>query len=124
MVLWEAGLMALKLTAEMLAFAYDYLACQKPFSSWNLPPSEDVKFLVIRKADRYAHYQMVDGVHNIAVSAKFVGRHETLLSTMAHEMTHLHCTAAGIKMRNPHGKAFQALADEVCRHMEFDRRIF
>ena len=124
MVLWEADLMALKLTAEMLAFAYDYLACQPPYDKFNMPPSEDVRFLVIRQADRYAHYQMVDGVHTIAVSAKFVGRHETLLSTMAHEMIHLHCVAAGIRMRNPHGKAFQKLADEVCKIHEFDRRIF
>ena len=116
--------MALTLTPEMLAHIFDFLACQKPFSAWNLPPSEDVTFLVIRKADRYAHYQMVDGVHTIAVSAKFVGRHETLLSTMAHEMIHLHCVAAGIRMRNPHGKAFQKLADEVCKIHEFDRRIF
>lgn len=115
--------MALTLTVEMLAHAYDYLACQKPFSDW-MPPSEEVKFLVIRQPDRYAHYQMVDGVHHIAVSTKYVGRHETLLSTMAHEMIHLHCKAAGIRMRNPHGKAFQKFADEVCKIHDFDRLTF
>ena len=116
--------MALPLNAEMLALAYDYLCCLPPFSKWNMPPSEDVKFIVIRAPDRYAHYQMVDGVHNIAVSTRFVGRHENLLSTMSHEMIHLHCKAARIPMRTPHGKAFQKLADEVCKIHDFDRLTF
>lgn len=112
------------LNAEMLACAYDYLCCSPPFDTWNMPPSEDVRFLVIRSPDRYAHYQMVDGVHHIAVSKRYVGRHESLISTMAHEMIHLHCRAARIQMRNPHGRAFQAFADEVCKIHEFDRKIF
>jgi hypothetical protein len=112
------------LNTEMLAHAYDYLCCQKPFSAWNLPHSEDVKFLVIRSADRYAHYQMVGGVHHIAVSTKFVGRHEVLIATVAHELIHLHCRAARIPMRNPHGRAFQKLADEVCKLHDFDRLTF
>lgn len=115
--------MTIPLNAEMLAHAYDYLCSLPPFDKWNMPPSEDVKFHVIR-GDHYAHYQMIGGVHNISVSAKMVGRHENLLSTMSHEMVHLHCRAARIKMRNPHGKAFQAFADEVCKIHEFDRKLF
>jgi hypothetical protein len=115
---------AIQLNVEMLAHAYDYLCCQKPFNTWNLPPSEDVKFLVIRSPDRYAHYQMVGGVHHIAVSTKFVGRHEVLIATIAHELVHLHIRAARIPMRTPHGKAFQKLADEVCRAHDFDRLTF
>jgi len=116
--------MPLPLNVEMLALAYDYLCCLPPFSKWNMPPSEDVKFIVIRAPDRYAHYQMVDGVHSIAVSTKFVGRHENLLSTMSHEMIHLHMKAARMSARNPHGKAFQKLADEVCKIHDFDRLTF
>jgi hypothetical protein len=116
--------MPLPLNVEMLACAYDYLCCVPPFSRWNMPPSEDVKFLIIRQADRYAHYQMVNGVHHIAVSSKFVGRHESLISTLAHELIHLHMRAARISSRNPHGKAFQKLADEVCKIHEFDRLTF
>jgi len=116
--------MAITLTAEMLEHAYEYLCCQKPFNTWNLPPSEDVKFLVIRSADRYAHYQMVGGVHHIAVSTKFVGRHEVLIATIAHELIHMHCRNARIYMRNPHGKAFKKLADDVCKAHDFDRLTF
>jgi len=116
--------MTLPLTVATLAHAYDYLCEFPPFNRWDLPPSEDVKFSIIKKADRYAHYQMINGVHHIAVSTKFVGRHESLLSTLSHEMIHLHCRAANIRMRDPHGKAFQKLADRVCRVHEFDRLTF
>lgn len=115
--------MTLHLTVSALAAAYDYLCEFEPFSKWNMPPSEDVKFNIIR-ADHYAHYQMVDGVHHISISAKLVGRHESLMSTLSHEMAHLHIRAANIPMRTPHGKAFQKLADEICKIHEFDRLAF
>jgi hypothetical protein len=117
--------MSLALTPEMLAHAYEYLCCTLPFSKWNMPPSEDIKFLVIRSADRYAHYQLVNDIHHIAVSVRFVNRHQTLLSTLSHEMVHLHVRSAGIRQRHAHGRAFQRLADEVCfHHPEFDRLNF
>lgn len=117
--------MSIQLNVEMLAHAYDYLCCTAPFDKWNMPPSEDIKFLVIKSPDRYAHYQLVRDVHNIAVSTKWVNRHQSLLSTMAHEMVHLHIRSAGIRQRHAHGKAFQRLADEVCKcHVEFDRLNF
>ena len=116
--------MPLALTKEALAAAYDYLCHFEPFSGWNLPPSEDVKFQVIRKKDRYAHYQMVGGVHHIAVSSRFVGRHELLLSTLAHELCHLHCEATCMSTSNPHDATFHKLADRICKIHEFDRLIF
>jgi len=114
--------MPLVLTPEMLACAYDYLACQDPFKGWNLPHSEDVKFSVSRKRDRYAHYQMIGGVHHIVVSKLFVGRHELLLSTLAHEMTHLHQEQCCLP--TSHDVAFHKFADKICRIHEFDRLIF
>lgn len=116
--------MALTLTAEMLSHAYDYLACQKPFNGWNLPPSEDIKFAVVRRKDRFAHYQMKAGEHHIVFSSHYVGRHEVLIATMAHEMIHLHAELAGMATNNPHDAAFQKIADRVCKIHEFDRLIF
>lgn len=116
--------MPIQLTPEMLAFAYDYLSCQAPFNKWNLPPSEDVKFSVSKKKDRFAHYQMIGGVHHIVVSSRFVGRHETLLSTLSHEMLHLHIEAAGMASANAHDAVFHRLADRVCKLHEFDRLTF
>lgn len=116
--------MPIALNAEMLAHAYDYLICQKPFSLWNLPPSEDIKFSVSKQKDRFAHHQMIGGVHHIVFSSRFVGRHELLISTMAHELIHVHQEHSCINSRNPHGKAFQRFADRICKIHEFDRLNF
>lgn len=116
--------MPIQLTPEMLALAYDYLAVQKPFSSWNLPPSEDVKFSVSRHKDRFAHHQMVGGVHHLVFSSRFVGRHDSLLVTLAHELIHIHQEESCMMRDNPHDAAFHKLADKVCKLHEFDRLTF
>lgn len=108
--------MPIQLTPEMLRLAYDYLAVQKPFSKWKLPPSKEVKFRVSRHKDRFGHHQMIGGVVHIVFSSCFVGRHETLLATMAHELIHFKDAS--------HGRVFQGLADKVCRLHEFDRLTF
>lgn len=116
--------MPIPLSAEMLAHAFDYLACQPPFSKWNLPHSEDVKFSVIKRKDRTAHYAFTGGKHCIAMSSAFVGRHEMLLSSMAHEMLHLHMAQTCWNRRNPHDATFHKYADRICKIHEFDRLIF
>jgi predicted SprT family Zn-dependent metalloprotease len=115
--------MPFALTPEALAAAYDYLCEFPPFSKWNMPPSEDVKFRVLKTKDRTAHYSGSDG-HEIAVSSAYVARHEMLLSSMAHEMIHLHCHQTCWNRRNPHDRAFQKFADRVCKVHEFDRLTF
>ena len=116
--------MALKITPDMLAAVYDLLSVCPPFNKWNMPDSEDVKFQVIRTKDRTAHYCMRKGVHIIAVSSAYVGRHEMLISSVAHEMIHLHMAVNCWNRRNPHDAAFQKFADQVCRVHEFDRLTF
>jgi hypothetical protein len=116
--------MALTLTPEMLAHVYDYLSCQRPYSGWNLPPSEDIKFKVSRRKDRFAHYQMIGGEHHIVFSPHYVGRHDVVIATMAHEMLHVYTEVHGIDDSGQHGPVFQKLADKVCRIHEFDRRTF
>jgi hypothetical protein len=115
--------MTLPLNVEMLAHAYDYLCCTPPFDKWNLPPSEDVKFLIIRHKDRTAHY-VFDNGHQIAISRAYVGRHEMLLSSLAHEMAHLFMRQNCWNRRNPHDATFHKYADQICKVHEFDRLIF
>jgi SprT-like family protein len=117
--------MSLPLSPDMLAAAYDYLASTNPFDKWNFPISEEIKFRVYKRSDRYAHYQCKDGKLFISVSSVLVGSHITLLSTMAHEMIHLYMHATScLDMRCPHGAGFNKLADRVCRIHGFDRLIF
>ncbi len=115
----------LKLNVEMLAHAYDYLNTQPPFSSWNLPHSEDIRFEIKRKPKFYAECRRgTDGVYRLIFSICWVGRHDVLMSTMAHEMIHIHVDQACMNTRNHHDRTFQRLADRVCKIHEFDRLIF
>jgi hypothetical protein len=117
--------MTLPLTPEMLACAYDYLCECPPFNKMAMPHSEDVKFSIGRRKDRFAHYQMLGGEHHIVVSGRFVGRHIMLLSTLSHEMAHLYLEQNCIVGSDVHGKPFQRLADKICKHHpEFDRLNF
>jgi len=117
--------MAIPLTVEMLAHAYDYLCCTPPFNKMNLPHSEDIKFIVSNHKDRFAHYQIMGGEHHIAVSGRHVSRHMALLCALSHEMIHLYMEVNCLDEGNPHGKSFNRLADKVCKaHVEFDRSTF
>jgi hypothetical protein len=122
--------MSITLHKEMLACAYDYLRATEPFCRWRMPGSKDIKFGVYKRKDRYAHYEYKstgpgEGQHHIKVSSELVGSHSSLLSTLAHEMLHLHMNnSACLDMRSPHGNNFNKLADRVCKIHGFDRKLF
>jgi hypothetical protein len=122
--------MILAINKEMIAHAYDYLCCCEPFCRWNMPDSEDIAFGIYRRKDRYAHYEYKasgpnEGRHHIKISSALVGSHASLLSTLAHEMLHLHLNNTGcMDMRALHGAGFNKLADRVCNIHGFDRLTF
>ena len=114
--------MPIPLNAEMLAHCYDMLAATPCMAKLNLPPSEDIKFRIIRRKDRFAHHEVIGGVHHIAVSSRFVGTFETLVPTMCHEMLHIFQDINDLPRDD--GAGFQRLADKICRELHFDRLIF
>lgn len=114
--------MPIPLNAEMLAHCYDMLAATPVMARLNLPPSEDVKFRVIRRSDRFAHHEVIGGVHHIAISSKLVGSFTTLVPSMCHEMVHIYQDLTGLPRDD--GRGFQKLADKICKELEFDRLIF
>lgn len=116
--------MTLPLSTETLRAAYDYLATTPPFSRWNMPDSEDVRFRVTRHKDRYGHYIRVGGKHEIVISASHVGRTEKLIEVMAHEMVHLHQAEACMETPSQHNMAFRRLAAAVCKAHGFDEKVF
>lgn len=120
--------MTLPLTKETLAAVYDYLCSTPPFSRWNMPDSEDVKFSVGRALDCFAHYQW-DGVrHTITVSAHAVAHTSTLVNAMAHECIHLHLWSTKQESKrggaNHHNAAFRRYAAQVCAVHGFDPKAF
>lgn len=117
----------LPLTPEVLAAAYDYLATCEPFSRWNLPDSDDIKFRVTRAKDAYAAYHW-DGTHTIDVSSAAVGHTGTLMQVLGHELVHLHLRLTGMESRseshNVHNAAFRKLAVQVCKTHGWDLKAF
>lgn len=117
----------LRLTHENLPAAYEYLRACEPFKKWGLPHADEVAFTVSRHRDRYAHmvgYQRSREAE-IAISELRVGSTDTLMSTMAHEMVHLHQHLRGTETANTmHNADFMRLARAVCREHGFDPRAF
>jgi hypothetical protein len=116
--------MALPLDADILRSAYDYLAETPPFRAWNLPAGEDVRFKVIRDPNVRGLYWRTGKRHHIAISSRCIGRTESLMATMAHEMIHLHETNVGVGRGAEHSGAFQCWAARVCRFHGFDHSLF
>jgi predicted metallopeptidase len=117
--------MTVPLHPEMLAHAYDYLRSIVPFSGWNLPDSEDVVFRVIKNRRVYGQARLDGPKYVIEISEARVGRHEVLLSTMAHELVHINAhQSCFLNNRSHHDAAFNKLADQVCKIHDFDRKVF
>jgi hypothetical protein len=112
----------LPLSPDLLAHIYDYLTCLPPFDKLNMPPSDDIKFRVMKSKRIFARYIMDGGTHRIDFSSGLVGSHAVIISTMSHEMIHLHL--AEIDACDQHGPAFQELAEKVCTIHGFDRLTF
>ena len=120
--------MTLPLTAEMLEACYEFLKTAPPFSRWNLPDGEDVKFTVGRAQDCFAHYQWDGARHTITVSSNAVAYTGTLVNAMSHEIVHLHLHSTGLESKRSgprfHNAAFRKFAAQVCKYHGFDPKAF
>ncbi len=120
--------MTLHLTSEVLRGAYDFLRTTQPFHRWKLPPGVLVEFRVVATADaRGWHTRSTarDSRHVVAVSRACIGRTDSLMMVMAHEMMHVHQSARGTETSNTiHNAEFRRLARLVCRRHGFDPLLF
>jgi len=116
----------LKITPTLCEATYEMLRCTEPFSKWNLPEGEDVRFKVTRHPHRMGTHRRLKGKHEIEISSACVGQLPTLTETMAHEMCHMHEeNTPGLCSRAAHGRVFKALAARVCKvHTCFDPKRF
>lgn len=115
--------MTLQLTPDVLAHCYDMVVAASPtLTGWNLPPSEDIKFKIIKRKDRYGHHEVVGGVHHIAISSLYVSSFATLISTLVHEAIHIHQDQCDLPRAD--NKVFSAFADRLCKELELDRGTF
>ncbi len=113
----------MKLTPAILEAAYDFLRATPPFRRWRLPPGEEVTFKVGLRDDERGYYQWA-GSHAIGISAGCIGRTESLVETMAHEMIHLYQYHRGTDTSANHNAEFRRLVELVCRRHGFDPLLF
>ena len=116
--------MSLNLTPEILRAAYDFLCTTQPFSRWNMPDGEDVRFYVIRNRHVHGWYQKSPHAHEIAISSATVGHTAVLMTTMAHEMIHLHEKHNSVQGHGEHSAAFKKYAERVSKIHGFDPKAF
>jgi len=108
------------ITPDTLVACYELLCTVVPFKSWNLPPSDAVKFRVTRHKDVAG---CCDGV-SISISEHYHGHLSTLLATMSHEMIHLYGFLIKERGYIAHGAAFKRRAEQVCTVLGFDPKVF
>jgi hypothetical protein len=119
--------MALHLTPEMLAAAYEYLRTTPPFRRWGLPEADEIEFVVTQVLKPQAAYEKYRHVneHRISVSNARIGTSANLIDVMAHEMIHLYQEIKKTTTGNTeHNAEFDRLAKLVCRHHGFDPKNF
>ncbi len=118
--------MALNLTPDMLAQAYDFLCTTAPFKGWHLPHSDDIGFHVVRNPHIIADFTVEhDDSVNIRVSTLKGIHTNTLLMTVAHEMIHLHQYRKKIdSKRVEHNANFKRHARRVCKIHGWDETVF
>ena len=114
----------------MLETSYELLRLAPPFSKWKLPHADEIEFRVTMEEEEYGEFCIYTRANTtkeklvIGISCIHVRCYETLLAVMAHEMCHLREHRLKVRTTTLHGKVFQRLADQVCRHHGFKRNTF
>lgn len=118
----------LPLTPDMVAAVYECLRQFPPFSSWKLPPAEEVEFRVHNQPNTMGEYTRYARTadHIVIVSSLTIGHFATLASVVAHEMVHLKqaLDKTEPKRAGGHNAEFRRLAKQVCKIHGWDYKAF
>lgn len=112
----------MKLTALDLVCAYNYLNSHPPFTKWNLPSHDRIRFVVKRSLMQMGEYDV--DPHTIIVSSKTNENLQQVLETVAHEMVHMACEIKDYYKHPDHDYHFQRLAKQVCRQFGWPIKDF
>jgi hypothetical protein len=109
----------MNITPAMLRNLYATIYCCHPFTKWNMPLPEEIKFEVIEDPSAYAYYTYDEGeeyAHKIQISRALCGHFMTVLRSLCHEAVHMSRWAHSRERWNHHDKVFKmrckAVADE------------
>lgn len=113
----------MKLTPKIIENIYAMLYCTEPFSDWDLPLPEEIKFIVDHDPDTMGTYLYDDGTdhaHTITISDARCGHLDTVIRTMAHEMIHASRWNTVTQAWTKHDKTFRNRAKMVATELGFD----
>lgn len=116
--------MSLRVDAARIAAVYEMWRAFPPFSRWNLPPSSEVAFHVLRTNQLDGDWWYDGERHHIRVSAVRHAHMVSLLDTVAHEMVHLHQHQSGTATNAVHNADFRRIAGRICKLYGFDEGKF
>ena len=113
----------LSLTPEVSAHCYEMVIAASPtLQGWNLPGSDDIKFMVVSSKRFYGRYKYDGGTRIIEVSKTSVRTFPTLVCTIIHEIVHLHQCMLDIPVADD--LFFDSCADRLCKELMLDRGTF
>lgn len=113
----------MRLTPAILAASYEFLRKTPPFDQWKLPPSHSIKFVVTKSLTVQGDHDILPSKkHRVRISGALISHTENLISTMAHEMIHVHLDRRGVK--SAHGAEFKSHAKRICSVHGFDPKLF
>lgn len=120
--------MALELTLDAAEWAYEYMRWSTPFFRSNLPPADEVQFLISGARDRYGHHRTplnAEGHHEMLLSAALIGSTAKLMEIVGHEQIHLLQAVKRTDTRGvEHNAEFRKLALRLCQLHVFDPKAF
>lgn len=114
----------MNVTPTVLRSAYAHLRTLRPFSRWNLPPADKVKFALHIGHD-HAQYTNLT-IPYIEVNRDTHTTHQQILMSVAHEMCHLRQDLLGRLpfSKNPHNAQFRRMARTICHEFGWDVQVF
>jgi hypothetical protein len=108
------------ITEQSVKMIYSMLRKLPPFDSWKLPPASKIKF----KVD--PNFKFMGELDVKPYKMTFGTKHQehflSIVTTVAHEMVHLHLYLEGVASYNQHRRIFRQKSAEIGSLYGFDRK--
>lgn len=108
------------ITDETVKAVYDMLRKMPPFNGWKLPQAHEIKFKADGKINHMGELHVKP--FKLVIGTRRLCFFSILVTTIAHEMIHLHLYLEGVKSWRQHRKAFRNKALEIGLIFGFDGR--
>ena len=111
----------MKLTPSIIRNLYSAIYCCHPFTKWNMPLPEEIKWVVDNDETIMGSYLYDDGEkweHTITISSAKCGHLYTVIRVLCHECIHM--SRHKTHRWTHHDKEFRRRAAVISKEMGFD----